>query len=66
MINQKRLNKFLSEIGYCSRRSADKLIQQKRVTVNGKTAVIGLKVNDKDIIQIDGERVKKIKKKMFI
>tara|TARA_B100000686_G_C16804914_1_gene989243 strand:+ start:4649 stop:5374 length:726 start_codon:yes stop_codon:yes gene_type:complete len=63
MINQKRLNKFLSEIGYCSRRSADKLIQQKRVTVNGKTAVIGLKVNDKDIIQIDGERVKKNKEK---
>ncbi len=41
---QVRINKYLSEIGYCSRRAADKLIQEGRITVNGKTVEMGLKV----------------------
>ena len=49
-----RLNKKLVMIGYCSRRNADKLIEQHRVLVNGKTAVLGQIVNDTDIITIDG------------
>lgn len=40
-----RLNKYLSEIGVCSRRAADKLIQEGRVIVNDKTALLGTKVN---------------------
>ena len=38
---QIRLNKFLSDAGYCSRREADRLVEQGVVKVNGKTAVMG-------------------------
>ena len=38
-----RLNKYLSEIGCCSRRNADKLIKEEKVTVNGKIAELELK-----------------------
>lgn len=50
-----RLNKYLSEIGYCSRRAADKLIQEGRVLVNGKVPELGLKVRSDDKISVDGE-----------
>ena len=49
-----RINKYLSEIGYCSRRAADKLIQEARITVNGKTVEMGLKVTPADEIAVDG------------
>lgn len=55
----KRLNKYLSELGYCSRRAADKLIEQGRVLVNGETAVMGLKVSEEDDIEVDGEKLSK-------
>lgn len=51
---QVRINKYLSEIGYCSRRAADKLIQEGRITVNGKTVEMGLKVTPSDTIAVDG------------
>tara|TARA_B100000768_G_scaffold140130_1_gene131569 strand:+ start:334 stop:1077 length:744 start_codon:yes stop_codon:yes gene_type:complete len=59
MIEEKqiRINKFLSEIGYCSRREADKLIDQGRVKINGKTPLLGTKVSDKDEISINGKVV---------
>lgn len=57
-----RLNKFLSELGYCSRREADKLIQQERVTVNGVVPQTGTKVSIDDEIVVDGEYVNKPKK----
>lgn len=59
MIEEKqiRINKFLSEIGYCSRREADKLIDQGRVKINGTTPLLGTKVSDKDEIIINGEIV---------
>lgn len=50
-----RINKYLSEAGFCSRREADKLIQQKRVTVNGKVPDIGTKISLDDEIRVDGE-----------
>jgi len=50
----KRLNKFLSEAGYCSRREADKLIEQERVTVNGAVPEMGTKVSASDVIEVDG------------
>lgn len=53
-----RINKYLSEIGYCSRRAADKLIEEGRVTVNGSPVVMGLKVTPADQITIDGEKIK--------
>lgn len=53
----KRLNKFLSEVGYCSRRAADKLIEQNRVTVNGKLPDLGTKIAPKDVVCVDGKRI---------
>ncbi len=58
-----RINKFLSEVGYCSRRQADALIDQGRVYVNRKPAMMGMKVLEKDMIEIDGEKVNQSKKK---
>lgn len=52
-----RINKYLSEIGYCSRRVADKLIQEGRITVNGKLVEMGLKVTPADKITVDGSVV---------
>ena len=52
-----RLNKFLSESGYCSRREADRLIEQGRILVNGEKPVLGTKVNDEDEITINGVRL---------
>jgi len=51
----KRLNKLISDSGFCSRREADKLIEQGRVTVNGKIPEAGLKVTAKDKVRIDDE-----------
>lgn len=52
-----RLNKYLSDAGYCSRREADRLVEQGKVLVNGKKAVMGQKVTIKDEIQVDGESI---------
>ena len=49
-----RLNKFISDSGYCSRREADKLIEQGRVMVNGKRPEVGAKVTAKDKVRVDG------------
>jgi 23S rRNA pseudouridine2604 synthase len=59
-----RLNKFLSESGACSRREADELIAEGRVTVNGQPAVLGTQVNDGDEVKLDGERVGQARKKV--
>ncbi|SMC87219.1 23S rRNA pseudouridine(2604) synthase RluF [Cellulophaga tyrosinoxydans] len=56
-----RINKYLSEVGYCSRRAADKLIDQGRVTVNGKVPEMGTKITSDDEIRVDGELVGKPK-----
>ncbi len=58
-----RINKFLSEIGYCSRRQADALIDQGRVYVNRKSAKMGMKVSEDDLIEVDGEKINQSKKK---
>ncbi len=51
----KRLNKFISESGVCSRREADKFIEQQRVTINGKIPELGTKVMDGDIVALNGK-----------
>jgi 23S rRNA pseudouridine2604 synthase len=53
-----RLNKYLSELGFCSRREADRLIAEGRVTVNGENAVIGTEVSAGDKVEVDGEAVR--------
>ncbi|KAA5546489.1 pseudouridine synthase [Adhaeribacter rhizoryzae] len=51
----KRLNKYISDAGFCSRREADRLIEEGRVTVNNKTPDAGTKVGPKDKVRIDDE-----------
>lgn len=55
--NGKRLNKFIGETGYCSRREADKLIEEGRVTLNGVVPEMGTKIFPTDEIRIDGKLI---------
>lgn len=55
--SKKRINKYLSEAGYCSRRAADKLILAGRVTINGTTAELGSKVDLNDLVLVDGKSI---------
>jgi len=56
-IKTTRINKYLSEVGYCSRRAADKLIEQGRITINGKVPEMGTKIVAGDEVRVDGEVV---------
>ena len=53
-----RVNKFLSEIGFCSRREADKLIEQGQVTINGVVPEMGTKVSTYDEVRVNGKLVR--------
>ena len=53
----KRINKYLSEVGYCSRREADKLIEAGRVTINGVVPEMGSKISQNDVVEVDGKPV---------
>lgn len=64
--NLTRINKFLSEIGYCSRREADKLIDQGRVKINGEVSLMGAKITSKDEVSVNGQVVYKSKEKKMI
>lgn len=61
--NLTRINKFLSETGFCSRREADKLIEQSRVTINGAVPEMGTKVAPNDEVRVDGKLVRENTKK---
>ncbi len=50
-----RLNKYISDTGTCSRREADRLISESRVTVNGQRARVGSEVGDGDVVMVDGQ-----------
>lgn len=52
-----RINKYLSEAGYCSRRKADELINAGKVTIDGKTAVMGDKVEEHQIVRVGKQRI---------
>jgi 23S rRNA pseudouridine2604 synthase len=53
----KRINKYLSEVGYCSRREGDKLIEQRRVKINGKVPELGTKIFPGDKVEVDGNLI---------
>ncbi len=53
-----RLNNYISNSGCCSRRDADQWIIDGRVTVNGVLAVVGMKVNDQDVVLVDGVEIR--------
>ena len=61
-----RINKYLSEVGYCSRREADRLILEGKVTINGKIPEIGTKVEDTDQVEVKGQRIEKKKRQKNI
>ena len=61
-----RINKFLSEIGFCSRREADKLIDQGRIKINGEIPLMGTKITDEDQVSVNGKVVRRAKKKKGI
>jgi 23S rRNA pseudouridine2604 synthase len=58
----KRLNKYLSEAGYCSRREADRLIEAGRVMVNDRIPEVGTKVSSNDVVKVNGEIIGQRKK----
>ena len=58
-----RINKYLSQIGICSRREADKLVDSGRIKVNNEIAILGTKINEGDKITIDNKLIKPKKKK---
>lgn len=61
-----RLNKYLSDAGVCSRREADRLIEEGRVLVDGKPAIQGMQVEDTQEIKVDGKVIKPEEKKVVL
>ena len=60
-----RLNKYLSVHGVCSRREADRLIENGLVTVNGEKAVTGQQVSEQDLVEVGGEAVQECSRELF-
>jgi len=60
------VNKYISNSGFCSRREADKLIEQARVTINGELCLSTAKVAPGDSVEIDGEAIKAKKKPIYL
>jgi 23S rRNA pseudouridine2604 synthase/16S rRNA pseudouridine516 synthase len=61
-----RINKYLSEVGYCSRREADRLIEEGKVTINGKITKIGTKAEEGDQVEVEGQKIDKYTKQKNI
>lgn len=61
-----RLNKFISEKGLCSRREADKFIDEGRVTINGQKAVMGIRVSATDEVKLDGRLLSAKEEQVYI
>jgi 23S rRNA pseudouridine2604 synthase len=64
--NSIRLNKAISSTGFCSRRAADKLIEEGKVLLNGKVGTLGDKVVDSDEIIVDGKLLERTSKLVYI
>ena len=52
-----RINKYLSEVGFCSRRVADRLIEEGKVSINGEITEIGSKVKEGDQVEVEGQKI---------
>lgn len=65
-MDEMRLNKYLASCGICSRRDADKLIEQGVVTVNGKKADMGCRVTSRDTIAVRGKKIAGMDKKVVL
>ena len=64
--NLTRLNKAISDTGYCSRREADKIIEQGNVIINGRKGVLGDRVSPEDEILVDGKPLARPQKTIYI
>ena len=62
----KRLNKAIAETGYCSRRAADKLIEEGIVMVNNKKVGLGVQVSSSDIISVNGKVITKVEEQIYL
>ncbi len=58
-----RLNKYLSDVGYCSRRKADKLIEAGSIKINGQVATLGMQVEEGDQVEVEGKVIQKKKER---
>ncbi len=65
-MEKKRINKYIADSGFCSRRRADKLIEEGKVTVNGKRAGLGDQVSEHDTVMADGSLIEKREHDEFI
>ncbi len=63
---ERRINKFISDSGYCSRREADRLVEAGRVTINGKVAEMGTRVAEGDKVKVEGRLIKTKSKRVYI
>ena len=61
-----RVNKYLSDAGFCSRREADRLTADGRVTINGSPAEMGAQVGETDIVCVDGKKITPEQKKVYL
>ncbi|MFN5421820.1 MAG: pseudouridine synthase, partial [bacterium] len=61
-----QINKYISNSGFCSRREAEKLIEQARVTINGELVLLSARVYPGDEVAIDGEKIKNNQKPIYI
>lgn len=61
-----RINKYLSDAGFCSRRQADRLAQEGRITINGVTASAGDRVDGQDTVCVDGKKICPEQKKVYL
>ncbi len=66
-MKETRINKYLTEVGFCSRRGADILIKESRITINGKLAVVGDKITENDEIKVNDKLIVRLnEKKIYI
>ncbi len=61
-----RINVYISSTGYCSRREADRLIQNQRVTLNNEVASLGMKVDENSVVKVDGVMIKERPKRVYM
>ncbi len=66
MNDKTRINRYLSQAGICSRREADRLVEDGKVTINGKVAQNGDKVGDDDEVTVNGKKVKGADPKVYL
>ncbi len=61
-----KIQKFIADSGYCSRRKAEELVSSKKVKVNGKLASIGMRVKKSDTVSVEGKNIKPFKEDILI